>query len=357
MTRYFTKIAPRWKKWAPPSDRLSMQITGTRNLGNMGNGILADNSGTNTIGGTISGAGNLISGNLNGVVISGSSAVGNAIQGNLIGTQRDGVSPLGNRSHGIVISNSANLNMIGGAGATVCNVIALNAGCGVTVAQGVRNTIRGNSIFQNGVLGIDLGMDGVTPNDPCDADAGPNNLVNYPVLTSATNCGSLTIVTRTLNSVPNPTFTLEFFSDHTTDPTTYGQGRIFLGSTNVTTDAGCNANFTAILSPPVPAGDLICATGTEPGGSTSEFSQSIIVVQPRLAFSSSAGKYQISWPSLVAGFHLECANNLAPPTYWTTVTNAVVLTNGCYGATVSAVPGNHFYRLAKPSGALFLPTR
>ena len=35
------------------------------------------------------------------------------------------------------------------------------------------NRIRANSIYANGALGIDLGDDGVTPNDPGDADTGP----------------------------------------------------------------------------------------------------------------------------------------------------------------------------------------
>ena len=35
--------------------------------------------------------------------------------------------------------------------------------------------IRRNSIFSNSALGIDLGGDGVSPNDPGDADGGANN--------------------------------------------------------------------------------------------------------------------------------------------------------------------------------------
>ena len=60
----------------------------------------------------------------------------------------------------------------------------MNGGDGVEVAGAlsVENTIRSNSIFGNGGLGIDLGTSGVTPNDPDDPDSGPNDLQNFPVL-------------------------------------------------------------------------------------------------------------------------------------------------------------------------------
>jgi CSLREA domain-containing protein len=52
--------------------------------------------------------------------------------------------------------------------------------------------ITRNSTYANGRLGIDLNgypndaPDGVTPNDPGDADTGPNDLLNFPVITGST---------------------------------------------------------------------------------------------------------------------------------------------------------------------------
>ena len=341
----------RFMNWGPglqiQGNYIGTDVSGTRKLGNLGNGILVDNSWTNTIGGTVSGTGNLISGNSNGVVISGSSALGNAIQGNSIGTQRDGLSALGNSACGMLITNSASLNTVGGPLLGAGNAIAFSGQDGIRICSGNRNTVRVNSLFSNGGLGIDLNGDGVTPNDSGDGDSGANNLLNYPVLTSSTNYGGVTFLTGTLNSVPNSTFTLEFFSNHATDPTTYGEGQTFLGSTNVMTDGNGNVSFTALFSPAVPAGDFISATSTDPGGSTSEFSQCILVGNPKLSFSPSAGKYQACWSSLAAGFHLEWTDSLSVPTHWTAVTNAVVLTNGTYSAILNPAAGNHFYRLAK----------
>ncbi len=49
-------------------------------------------------------------------------------------------------------------------------------------SSATRNEVIHNSIYGNGGLGIDLGDDGVTANDPDDADIGPNNLQNSPVI-------------------------------------------------------------------------------------------------------------------------------------------------------------------------------
>ncbi|MEL6715107.1 MAG: hypothetical protein AAFP86_15100, partial [Planctomycetota bacterium] len=55
------------------------------------------------------------------------------------------------------------------------------AAAGIELANSAqRVTIRGNSIFNNAGIGIDLLGNGITPNDTGDADEGPNRLQNAP---------------------------------------------------------------------------------------------------------------------------------------------------------------------------------
>ena len=71
---------------------------------------------------------------------------------------------------------------IGGVAAGAGNVIAYNGWDGVEISAGTGHAVLGNSIYQNGDLGIDLGAvlggDGPTPNDPGDGDTETNDLQN-----------------------------------------------------------------------------------------------------------------------------------------------------------------------------------
>src|SRR5262249_3574065 len=200
--------------------------------GNNLDGVTIDTASRTTVGGTTPAARNVISNNVWGVELVGDAASENLVQGNFIGTDVSGAGNVGNFHDGVriglptpsdigtgmarrnnvaVISN----NSIGGAAAGAGNVIAFNGvrtGNGVTIVNSnsdnpsVRNSILGNSIFANRGLGIDLGDDGVTPNDPVDADTGPNGLQNYPVLNSPLSNAKRTTVNGTLNSAPNTTY-------------------------------------------------------------------------------------------------------------------------------------------------------
>ena len=251
-------------------------------LPNKGQGVDLISTSANTVGGTAAGAGNIIAGNLgSGVHIQ--AAANNLVQGNQIGLFLSGT-PTGNGSAGVRILNSNN-NTIGASttGAAGGNVILGNGGAmfvgtgaGVAVFSGTGNRISTNSMsFNVGTLqaaAIDLGGDLRTANDACDPDTGPNNLLNYPVLTAAAVSGGTTTVAGTLNSAASSTFTIEFFSS---PPAAFDQGVTFLGSTTVTTTAGCTAAFAvqlpvAVATTPVPFS--VTATATDAANDTSEMS-------------------------------------------------------------------------------------
>lgn len=252
---------------------------GTGALGNSGDGVDISNADDNTVGGTESGARNVISGNAgDGVVIFGSGTTGNEIQGNFIGTDKDGTAALEN-DDGVVIS-SASDNIIGGTTSGAGNRIAHNEGDGVLVFGGlaVGNRILSNSILSNGELGIDLGTEGVTANDEDDPDAsGSNNrLQNFPVIASATrtNTTGLTTISGTLNSNPNQSFVIQcFVTEPGGDPSGHGEGQLPAGQdTAVTTDAGGDVSFACVSPVPQP-GQFVTATATNTTtGDTSEFS-------------------------------------------------------------------------------------
>lgn len=226
----------------------------------------------NVIGGPAAGAGNLISGNTEGVRIEGGEVGTVTVQGNRIGTAADGVTALGNTSFGVIIAMTNNL--IGGTGAGEGNLIAFN-GAGVIVSNrgqaGNGNAILRNSIYSNGGRGIDLGENGVTPNDKADIDTGANNLQNFPLLTGSAFANGSVSVSGTLNSAGNTTYRLEFFGNDAIDPSGFGEGQVFLGAADVQTDASGDAAFSFDF-PIAKTSMRLTATATDPAGNTSEFS-------------------------------------------------------------------------------------
>ncbi|HYW70374.1 MAG TPA: SdrD B-like domain-containing protein, partial [Pyrinomonadaceae bacterium] len=296
---------------------IGTDITGTIALGNKNSGLSISGS-NNTIGGTTPGAGNLISGNGIGVLVA--NASGNFFQGNLVGTKADGTSPLGNLDDGFVVNGASN-NTIGGAGAGAGNTIAFNGKAGVFLTSNasvpVGDSILANSIFSNSGLGVDLspnGSRGVTPNDPGDADTGPNNLQNFPQLSFANQNSSGLNVAGSLNSTPSTSFRIEFFVNSACDSSGSGEGQIFIGSTNVTTDANGLATINGNLTPGLDVlGKFVTSTATRldaQGNSTdtSEFSTCVRVPSADLALTGSAAPNPVrSGDNLIYTFKI--ANN------------------------------------------------
>ncbi len=139
---------------------------GSTDVGNRWFGIYGNSSGA-TIGGTATGAGNVISGTgttgggAHGVYLS-SSASGTTIRGNTIGLNAAGSAAVATDGDGLRVLSSG--NTIGGTTAGAGNVISGNSGNGMVIS-GADNIIQGNIVgmnvtgmtkIANGGYGIDM---------------------------------------------------------------------------------------------------------------------------------------------------------------------------------------------------------
>jgi len=148
---------------------IGVNRSGTAGLGNSNEGILINGVGTassgGVIGGSTSGAGNVISGNGgHGIEISGS-CNGLKIQGNFIGTDVTGTSALGNNSTGIYVDTSTtNSAIIGGLTAAARNVVSANKIDGIDLHGGDAVIVSGNYIGTDitGKAGLGNKISGLT---------------------------------------------------------------------------------------------------------------------------------------------------------------------------------------------------
>jgi hypothetical protein len=336
--------------------------TGNNAVPNYG-GIYFYGAGTNLIGGAVPGAGNIISGNyLEGISVGNPGANGNTIQGNFIGTKADGRSPLGNQWHNIDFLNTASKNLVGGATVAENNHSAFVTSAnydGVRIRTGcVGNLVSRNSIFSNAGWGIVIG-----PTPPLPPPGV--NTSNMVTLTEVIGEGTSTIIQGGFSSYGNGQFMIQFYENEAPNPSGYGEGMTYIGSTTVTTAANGQASFALTLPVAVPAGKYLSATVTDSANTTWEFSadsqvlapptfsisqlslQTIMVTNPvtGTVTTNRVPQFTASWPTNATGFDLQSTTNLIPPVVWTPATNAV-LTNGT-DLTVTIIPNGvmAFYRL------------
>ncbi|MEX2236090.1 MAG: thrombospondin type 3 repeat-containing protein [Dehalococcoidia bacterium] len=285
---------------------IGVDVNGTAAIANLV-GIAISPAGSNfetsgtTVGGTTPAARNVISGNTgDGVQLSGLQTKNNTIQGNYIGPAAGGGN-VGGNGLGVFIGNGAHDNTIGGTtgltpedGCTgACNRIQGNQGDAVLVGNtpsdlATNNRIRGNSIFGNLGLGIDLADNGVTNNDADvnnDSDGGPNNLQNFPDIATAASTGTATTVTFSLQSEPNKSYDLDFFVGVCNVAPAFGEGETLIKTLTVLTDADgsypASGTDSFLTNAPLTPGEGVTATATDPTGNTSEFSACTFITGTR----------------------------------------------------------------------------
>ena len=194
------------------------------------------------------------------------------IAGNHFGVTADGVTPfpIGTTGTSLRVEQGTGTT-IGGASPGDGNVITDSGAAGITVVGG-DHQIRGNSIFANAGIGIDIGADGVTTPDPGDVDG----ILNQPLLLGAVESANTSTVTAVLD-VPVGDYIVEYFDNPGgADPSGYGEGEqlVVAVPVSVTSTGGF------VIRHVVPGtGSELTATATSVSASTtSEFSNAIISV-------------------------------------------------------------------------------
>jgi parallel beta-helix repeat protein len=227
----------------------------TNSFGNFGDGVLIESGASgNFIGGTAPGEGNLISGNGQSGVELARNASDNLVLGNLIGTDFLGLNGLGNAQEGITINSGAAANTIGGPVSGAGNVISGNSiGVTITNAGSSNNLLQGNIIGLNSTGSNSLGntgfgvvlLSGVTGNTIGGISAGSRNVISGngqgvgivgPNATGNLVEGNYVGLDST-GSLPRGNFQLGLFlngaADNTIGGTVAGSGNVISGNSGV----------------------------------------------------------------------------------------------------------------------------
>jgi hypothetical protein len=240
---------------------IGLNAAGTAGVPNTWSGVEMYNGAQfNLIGGG-PGARNIISGNGNyGIYLHNTNCTVNLVQGNTIGLNAAG-NAQPNTWAGIAMFDSAQSNQVGGIAIGDANLIADNSLDGVQLfdATTTNNSVRGNSIYGNGGVGIGV-------------YSGANNSQAAPTLTSAVLTTN-TVVSGSLTSTASTTFHLDFYAN----PSPQTQAHTYVGARDISTGSGGTVSFTANLAAIVPKGQIITATATDPSGNTSPLSAGVAV--------------------------------------------------------------------------------
>jgi len=137
---------------------IGTDINGTADLGNSNGVFIA--APNNLVGGTVTSSRNVISGSASNVVISGAAATGNQVQGNFIGLNANGTAAVGSNT-GVRIENASN-NVIGGTASGARNVISGNGFSNVFINANIASGVANNNRVEGNFIGTNaLGTAGI----------------------------------------------------------------------------------------------------------------------------------------------------------------------------------------------------
>ena len=237
---------------------------GTNALGNLLGGVLIDGGAD----GNQLGDSNCFGGMVHANQGPGIKLQGSATTGNLVTSAEVGSVAMPNSGPGILIDGASGTAM-----SYVVSVIG-NGGDGIRVEAGSGNWFDGNNygvIHSNGGLGINLVApgdppNGVTPNDPGDADSGPNGLLNFPVITTIVGAGSGNVA-LTGSACAGCTVSLYRVA---ADPSGHGEGLAYVAMASA--DGGGNWSATV----PLAIGQSLTAFAKDPANNISEFGANVL---------------------------------------------------------------------------------
>ncbi len=188
--------------------------------------------------------------------------------------------------NGALLPKSANSGLVLASSDNIVEGLTFTGfdGNGIEITGGTsdHNTLSKNLIYGNGLLGIDLGDNGVTVNDPGDTDTGPNELLNFPEIDSVfmNSDSTFTVYGRAADSS-----TIELFAAHPAgdstrpaDPSGYGEAYQYIGADT----CDDNGDFVYTVPNNIPQFSKITATATDTFGNTSEFGENFVLTSAPL---------------------------------------------------------------------------
>ena len=252
---------------------IGTDITGATAIANLQYGVLFTGVRNNTIGGTNTGEGNLISGNTIAGIRVENTATGTGIFGNQIGLSAQsttsgipngvGAGAIG----GISLFNASGVfigfatNQPSSTPNSASNTIAFNNPNGIVVNGGASDAILTNSIFSNTAAGISLQNNG-------------NNNAQAPFLTSVDTTATTALIQGQLIGRAGQRYRVQFFSA-LNQADANNSGRQFIGEADITANTAFTT-FAVSIPAVVAANTYITATATEQAtNNTSPFSSSV----------------------------------------------------------------------------------